>query len=114
MHPILIQIIELCRTPLTKEEKRAIIEQRGRPRISVSRRPREELQSFSRYCPHSWRSEILARHDSRCVHCETPLTLSTVHMDHKIPWSIKPMREKSNFQPLCSRCNAKKGNRYSY
>ncbi|MEY2565255.1 MAG: endonuclease [Verrucomicrobiota bacterium] len=114
MHPILVQVIELCRTPLTKEERRAILEQRGRPRISLSRRPHEELQLFSRYCPQGWRNEILVTHGSHCAHCGTPLTVKTAHIDHIIPWSIEPMREKSNFQPLCGPCNAKKGNRHSH
>jgi HNH endonuclease len=114
MHPILLQVIDLCRTPLSKQEKRAIIDGRDRTRISLSRRPKEELELFSRYCPQSWRPEILASNEFKCVHCDKPLTLKTAHMDHIIPWSIKPMRKKSNFQPLCSRCNAKKGNRHSH
>lgn len=114
MHPMLLRIIELCKTPLSKEEKRAIIEGRDRAGISVARRPKEELELFSRYCPQAWRPEILEAHGFKCAHCPKLLTVKTAHMDHIIPWSITPMREKANFQPLCAHCNAKKGNRYSY
>ena len=110
-HPVLLPVIEACREPLSKEERRELLAGRELP-------PRERggprsPNDYGRFCPRSWRPEILEKFGWCCQQCRTPLTLETAQMDHIIPWSKDPLRRKENFQPLCSTCNARKGNRMS-
>lgn len=108
-HPVLLPVIEACREPLSKEDRRELLAGRELP-------PRERSGSrgandYGRFCPRSWRPEILKKFGERCQHCEVSLTLESAQMDHIIPWSKDPLRRRENFQPLCSTCNARKGNR---
>lgn len=111
VHPVLLPVIEACREPLTNEERRELLAGRKLP-------PRERggprpVNEYGRFCPRSWRHEILDKFGWQCQGqgCDTQLTLKTAQMDHIIPWSKDPLRRKENFQPLCSTCNARKGNR---
>ncbi len=108
-HPVLLPVIEACREPLSKEDRRELLAGRELPPRdrSGARGPND----YGRFCPRSWRPEILTKFGESCQHCEVPLTLETAQMDHIIPWSKDPLRRKENFQPLCSTCNARKGNR---
>ena len=104
-HPVLLPVIEACREPLAKEERRELLAGRELP-------PRDRsANDYGRFCPQSWRPDILEKFGWHCQHCKTTLTLETAQMDHIIPWSKDPLRRKENFQPLCSPCNARKGNR---
>ncbi len=109
VHPVLLPVIEACREPLSKENRRELLAGRELPPRDRSgvRGPND----YGRFCPQSWRPEILKKYGERCQHCEVALTLETAQMDHIIPWSKDPLRRKENFQPLCSTCNGRKGNR---
>lgn len=50
--------------------------------------------------------DVLAEHEGRCAHCGTT---ERIECDHKVPISKGGRHEKGNLQPLCRRCNAKKG-----
>jgi hypothetical protein len=111
VHSVLLPVIEACREPLTREERRELLAERELP-------PRDRsgprfANDYGRFCPRSWRPEILEKYGWRCQSraCGKLLTLETAQMDHIIPWAKDPLRRKDNFQPMCSTCNARKGNR---
>lgn len=54
-----------------------------------------------------WR-EVLEAHEFKCAYCKTDERLET---DHIIPLSKGGDNTKENVQPLCRRCNAKKGDK---
>lgn len=47
-------------------------------------------------------------HECQCVHCGRQLTRNTVEADRIIPGGSY---RRSNIQPSCRRCNARRGNR---
>jgi hypothetical protein len=108
-HPVLLPMIEACREPLTKEERRELLA--GRQLPARERSGSRSANDYGRFCPRSWRPEILEKFGGYCQHCKLSLTIETAQMDHIIPWTKDPLRRKENFQPLCSTCNARKGNR---
>lgn len=44
----------------------------------------------------------------RCEICGIPLTINTMHADHRIPWSAGGPTDVSNGQALCQPCNLEK------
>jgi 5-methylcytosine-specific restriction endonuclease McrA len=114
-HPVLLPIIDSFTQPLTKEERRKAILGKKRMYFGPSTRPKmEKVREYTRSIPASWRPKILASFNNECVHCKTPLELSTAHMDHIIPFSKGGGTALSNLQPLCELCNLKKGNRHEH
>jgi len=112
-HPVLMPVVEACREPLSKEERRELLA--GRELPPRERKGSRQANDYGRFCPRSWRPEVLEKYGWRCQDksCGVRLTLETAQMDHIIPWSKEPLRRKENFQPLCSTCNARKGNRFT-
>jgi hypothetical protein len=112
IHPVLLPIIDSFTEPLTKEERRAAILGRKRKYYGPESHPsRERIREYTRSIPKTWRAAILERFDHQCVFCKTPLTVSTAHMDHILPFSKGGATTLDNLQPLCAPCNLAKGNR---
>jgi 5-methylcytosine-specific restriction endonuclease McrA len=56
--------------------------------------------------------ELCAEHNNECVHCKVRGDHKTLSIDHIIPISKGGTNEMSNLQPLCIKCNQRKGNRF--
>lgn len=50
--------------------------------------------------------EVLDQHDRKCAYCGTT---ENIELDHVVPLSKGGRHTKSNVQPLCRSCNARKG-----
>ena len=57
------------------------------------------------------RYEVLKRAKGRCELCGSPEKFRAIEVDHIIPKSLKGKDEISNYQALCFKCNALKGNK---
>lgn len=115
VHPVLLPIIDSFTEPLTKEERRAAILGRKRKYYGPGEYgSRDRVREYTRSIPAGWRSTVLARFGGRCVHCKSPLTIRTAHMDHILPFSKGGGTTLGNLQPLCEGCNLSKGNRQDF
>lgn len=56
------------------------------------------------------KKKLLADQNGKCAKCGAPITLSTMHTDHIIPWDYVGDELEDNFQGLCSDCNLHKSN----
>ena len=54
---------------------------------------------------------LYAKSGKKCPRCGKPLTMKEMQADHIVPWSKGGRTTLSNAAPLCSKCNARKGNR---
>jgi 5-methylcytosine-specific restriction endonuclease McrA len=61
--------------------------------------------------PENMRLAIYAEYDFKCAICFVDLKLVKPHIDHKIPISKGGADSLDNLQPLCERCNLKKGSK---
>lgn len=70
-------------------------------------------QKGKRTIPLAYRYAVLKRDNSRCVACGRGVNDGvTLHIDHKIPFSLGGLTELDNLQTLCSECNISKSNRF--
>ena len=53
---------------------------------------------------------LLAMQQNKCAMCGCSISLSTIHVDHKIPWDFVGDELADNYQGLCSDCNLHKSN----
>lgn len=61
--------------------------------------------------PENMRLAIYAEYDFKCAICFVDLKLVKPHIDHIIPISKGGADSLDNLQPLCERCNLKKGSK---
>jgi 5-methylcytosine-specific restriction endonuclease McrA len=54
------------------------------------------------------RRRLLEDTDGRCATCGVPLTLQTMHVDHRVPLAEGGSNHTLNLQPLCTLCNTGK------
>lgn len=71
------------------------------PRRREERAPRPHIKGDDRW-------SVWERDDFRCVLCGSRRRLS---IDHVVPISKGGANDVANYQTMCTRCNAKKGNR---
>lgn len=70
-------------------------------------------QKSKRIIPLAFRYKVLKRDNSKCVACGRGVNDGvTLHIDHKIPFSLGGLTELDNLQTLCSECNISKSNRF--
>jgi hypothetical protein len=55
------------------------------------------------------RERFLLTCGGRCHYCNVELTLETLYIDHKIPFSVVRCNKIQNFVPCCKECNDAKG-----
>lgn len=60
--------------------------------------------------PLATKKKLLADQKQKCAKCGIPITLSSMHVDHIIPWNYVGDELEDNFQGLCSDCNLHKSN----
>lgn len=60
--------------------------------------------------PQELKLQLLIDQNEKCALCGTPITLSTMHVDHIIPWDYVGDELENNYQGLCSDCNLHKSN----
>lgn len=58
----------------------------------------------------SKRADLFLSTDGLCSICKKPLPVSW-HSDHIIPWAKNGLTTMSNLQPVCPKCNQKKGDK---
>ena len=56
------------------------------------------------------KNAILNIQDNKCAICGNKIDISSLHMDHIIPWDYVGDRLEKNIQGLCSKCNHSKSN----
>lgn len=70
-------------------------------------------QKGKRVIPLAYRYKVLKRDNSKCVACGRGVNDGvTLHIDHKLPFSLGGLTELDNLQTLCSECNISKSNRF--
>lgn len=112
MHPILMPIIDRYSIYGRAEVKAEVAARDPIFHQSVRTTRPDLIEEYSRSVPPLWRAQVLAKYGFKCVHCKTPLHENNFHMDHIIPFTKEGKRVITNFQPLCGRCNLRKGNRF--
>lgn len=60
--------------------------------------------------PSNEKKRLLERQDNRCAKCGKTITLSSMHVDHIVPWDYVGNELEHNRQGLCSVCNSRKSN----
>ena len=60
--------------------------------------------------PSDEKKRFLERQDNRCAKCGKTITLSSMHVDHIVPWDYVGDELEHNRQGLCSVCNSRKSN----
>lgn len=60
--------------------------------------------------PSNEKKRLLERQDNRCAKCGKTITLSSMHVDHIVPWDYVGDELEHNRQGLCSVCNSRKSN----
>jgi 5-methylcytosine-specific restriction endonuclease McrA len=71
----------------------------------VARRNRRERESGNGWSRVEW-SELLQKYDGKCVCCGS---LERIVPDHVVPLKRGGVHSLSNIQPLCWKCNTRKG-----
>ena len=56
------------------------------------------------------RQALLLSQHNLCAICNSPITLSSMHVDHVIPWDYVGDELENNYQGLCKNCNLHKSN----
>lgn len=106
-----------------KDDESFIILIRERNKKYNLKYPEQRLKNYKKYMnfkraimqlpwaatEQDWQN-ILKQYDYRCAHC---WTTENITQDHKIPISRKGLHTIENLQPLCRKCNSKKGNKIS-
>lgn len=68
----------------------------------------------SRSISQSRKEIIKQRDDYICQICQEPFPEGQLEIDHILPHSLGGSNSEYNLMPLCSKCNADKGNRLTY
>lgn len=56
-----------------------------------------------------YRELLTSQQHGSCAICKCPITASTAHLDHIIPWEYVGDTLEGNYQMLCETCNERKG-----
>ena len=113
VHPIFYKIMDAFNVPISKEERREIIQ--GRPRINPIDRdmPGYGLNpEFGRGVAPGLRHAVFERDKFTCQHCGARGTATVLHADHIIPFRHGGPTSMKNLQALCGPCNLRKSGRY--
>lgn len=62
-----------------------------------------------KHIPEELKKELLVEQDKKCAICNKKITLTTMHVDHIIPFKYVGDELEGNYQALCDICNEKKG-----
>ena len=92
-------------------EKRREIHRRYYKRNIIKKRAEGRARSTGHISLLQWKTLCKKSHNL-CQHCKTKSCFKTLSIDHIIPISLGGGNEIGNLQPLCLKCNQKKGNRY--
>lgn len=112
VHPILMPIIDQFSTHLKPGERRAVVAARDRPNFErPGVRDSGRVREYTRSVPPSWKIPILEDYDYRCALCRADLHSTGHHFDHIVAFSRGGTTTRNNLQPLCPKCNLRKGHR---
>jgi len=112
IHPYIMPIIDSFTYDLTPEQRNEVIKSREKLYLGPKHRlSAEEIRTYSRSIPPSWRLILLEKGKYRCANCGCVITMTNHHIDHIKPFSKGGLTILSNLQAWCSPCNLKKGNR---
>lgn len=56
--------------------------------------------------------QLCEKSNNKCLHCGIKGDYNSLSIDHIIPFSLGGSNDITNLQPLCLKCNQKKGNRF--
>jgi 5-methylcytosine-specific restriction endonuclease McrA len=56
--------------------------------------------------------KLLAQQEGCCVYCNVDLTVTTIHLDHRMPIKLGGTNTDDNVQLLCASCNLRKGSKH--
>lgn len=112
VHPIFYRVLDAFNVPLSKDQRREIIEGRGKKNPVDRLNPAYgKAPQFNRNVPRALRLLVFKRDASTCQHCGISGTSTTLHADHVLPVSLGGLTLLSNLQTLCGPCNLRKGGR---
>jgi|CZKQ01.1.fsa_nt_gi 5-methylcytosine-specific restriction endonuclease McrA len=113
VHPLFYKIMDAFNIPISKEQRRAMIENRTNPSVVDRSSPLYGRNpEHNRNPSAALRAEVFKRDKYTCQHCGVIGTSTSLHADHIVPFGRHGgLTTLKNLQTLCGPCNYRKGAR---